>query len=221
MGTIDEQLYPINLRLAGRRVLVVGGGNVAEEKVRTLVPCDARIDVVAPSIRESLASMSGVVTHHRPYRSGEVGLYRMAITATDDPQVNQQVFDEGESAGVWVNSADDPDNCAFTLPSRVRRNDLLVSFSTRGRSPALSTWLRRRFDEEFGPEYDLLIDILAEERMALRMDGVKVPPTSWQTALDSGMLELIRAGQVDEARELLVHCLRPDGAPEPAPDTRT
>jgi len=92
----------------------------------------------------------------------------------------------------------------------VRRDSLLVTFSTRGRSPALSTWLRRRFDEEFGPEYDQLIDLLAEQRMHLRETGQKVPPTSWQTALDSGMLELIRAGQIDEARELLVHCLNVD-----------
>jgi len=210
MGTIDEQLYPINLRLRGRRILVVGGGAVAEEKLRTLLPCDARIDVVAPSIRESITRMPGVAVHHRRYRSGEVGLYRIAMTATDDPLVNRQVFDEAEAAGVWVNSADDPDNCAFTLPSRVRRDSLLVTFSTRGRSPALSTWLRRRFDEEFGPEYDQLIDLLAEQRMHLRETGQKVPPTSWQTALDSGMLELIRAGQIDEARELLVHCLNVD-----------
>jgi len=207
MGTIDEQLYPINLRIAGRRVLVVGGGAVAEEKVHTLLPCGAKIDVVAPWISDSLRSLPGLIFHERPYRDGEVGLYRLAITATDNPRVNRQVFDEGEAAGVWVNSADDPDNCAFTLPSRVRRDALLVTFSTRGRSPALSTWLRRRFDEEFGPEYDMLVDLLAEERMRLRSLGQKVPSSSWQTALDSGMLELIRAGQVDEARELLAHCL--------------
>lgn len=207
MGTIDEQLYPINLRLAGRRVLVVGGGAVAEEKVKTLVPCGARVDVVAPSIRPTLEGLPDVVTHHRPYRSGEVGLYRLAITATDDPLVNQQVFDEGEAAGVWVNSADDPDNCAFTLPSRVRRDSLLVTFSTRGRSPALSTWLRRRFDDEFGVEYDILVELLAEERVRARDEGQKIPPASWQTALDSGMLELIRAGQLDEAKELLRHCI--------------
>jgi siroheme synthase-like protein len=147
------------------------------------------------------------VCHARPYESGEVAGYRLAVAATDQPEVNHQVFLEGEAAGVWVNSADDPANCAFTLPSRVRRGDLLVTFSTGGRSPALATWLRRRFSEEIGPEYLTLMDLLAEERARLRREGVPTEGLDWQGALDSGMLDLVREGRLAEAKERLKACL--------------
>ena len=140
-----EPLYPVNLSLAGRRCLVVGGGPVALSKARELVVCRAVVDVVAPEILEDFASLDGVICHKRPYEAGEVAGYRLVITATSDPAVNRQVFLEGEAAGIWVNSADDPANCAFALPARVRQGPLLVTFSTSGSSPALSTWLRRRY----------------------------------------------------------------------------
>jgi len=204
---VEAPLYPVNLVVAGRRCLVVGGGRVAAQKATELAACGAEVHVVAPRIDAGTAAVDGVVCHTRTYEAGEVSGYRLAIAATDDPAVNRQVFLDGEAAGVWVNSADDPANCAFTLPSRVRRGDLLVTFSTGGRSPALATWLRRRFSEEIGPEYLTLMDLLAEERARLRREGVPTEGLDWQGALDSGMLELVREGRLAEAKERLQACL--------------
>ena len=108
---------------------------------------------------------------------------------------------------MFVNSADDPANCSFILPSRVRQGRLLVTFATGGHSPALATWLRRRFEAEFGPEYDTLIDVLSDERESIRSSGRSTEGLDWQSALDSGMLELIREGRVAEAKERLQACL--------------
>ncbi|MSW28736.1 MAG: bifunctional precorrin-2 dehydrogenase/sirohydrochlorin ferrochelatase [Actinobacteria bacterium] len=202
-----EPLYPVNLSLAGRRCLVVGGGPVALSKARELVVCRAAVDVVAPEILEDFASLDGVICHKRPYETGEVAGYRLVITATSDPAVNRQVFLEGEEAGIWVNSADDPANCAFALPARVRQGPLLVTFSTSGSSPALSTWLRRRYGPEFGPEYAVLVEILTEHRARLQAEGTSTEGLDWQGALDSGMLELIREGRLAEAKERLQACL--------------
>lgn len=204
---LDERCYPVNLRIAGRRCLVVGGGAVALQKVDGLLECGAVVDVVAPEAVEELRARPGVTWHPRPYERGEVAGYRLVITATDDPAVNHAVFEDGEAAGVWVNSADDPDNCAFILPSRVRRDPLLVTFSTGGHSPALATWLRRRFTDEFGPEYLTLLDVLSEAREQLRRDGRPTEGLDWQGALDSGMLDLIREGNLAEAKERLQACL--------------
>jgi precorrin-2 dehydrogenase/sirohydrochlorin ferrochelatase len=204
---VDEPLYPVNLVVAGRRCLVVGGGPVALAKARELVACGASVHVVAPSIVPELAEIPGVVCHRRTYEAGEVTAYRLAITATDDRDLNRRVFLEGDAAGVWVNTADDPANCAFTLPSRVRQGSLLVTFSTGGHSPALSTWLRRRFGVEFGPEYAELLDLLSEERTRLQAEGVPTEGLNWQEALDSGMLGLIREGRLAEAKERLQACL--------------
>ena len=141
---VDAPLYPVNLVVAGRRCLVVGGGRVAAQKARELVACGAEVHVVAPRIDPDTAAVDGVSCHTGP--TGGRGRRLPARRHRHRrPAVNHQVFLDGEGAGVWVNSADDPANCAFTLPSRVRQGPLLVTFSTGGDTPALATWLRRRF----------------------------------------------------------------------------
>jgi precorrin-2 dehydrogenase/sirohydrochlorin ferrochelatase len=199
--------YPVLLDLAGRSCLVVGGGRVALGKVRGLLAADALVTVVAPAVIEELASLDGVTIERRPYEAGEVAGHRLVIAATDEPAVNHQVFLDGEAAGVWVNSADDPANCAFTLPAVVRRGPITVAVSTGGHSPALSSWLRDQFAAELGPEYEILLQLLAERREALRSEGIPTEGLSWKNALDSGMLDLVREGRVAEARELLQACL--------------
>lgn len=199
--------YPVNLRLAGRRCLVVGGGTVAAQKVRGLVESGAVVHVVAPTIDARIREIPGVTVDERPYRAGEVEAYRLAIAATDDPAVDQAVYADGERLGVWVNSADDPSSCAFTLPARLRRGRLLVTFSTGGASPAMASWLRRRFEEEMGPEYEVLLGMLTEAREQIRAEGHPTEGLDWQRALDSGMLDLIREGHLAEAKERLQACL--------------
>ena len=204
---VDEPLYPVNLRLAGQPCLVVGGGVVATQKARGLLECGALVTVVAPEVGDELAALDGVTCQLRPYAVGDVDGYRLVITATDDPEVNRAVHSDGERAGIWVNSADDPENCDFTLPSKIRQGPLLVTFATGGHSPALATWLRRRYTAEFGPEYVTLIDLLAEARQELQAAGRSTEGLDWQPALDSGMLELIREGRLAEAKERLQACL--------------
>jgi len=199
--------YPVNLVLEGRRVLVVGGGAVALRKVEGLLAAGAVVTVVAPSVDDRLRSRPGVTVEERPYRAGEVAGYRLAIAATDSSVTNGAVFDDGERAGVWVNGADDPAHCSFTLPAVVRRGDVMVTVSTGGRSPALSRWLRQRLEDEVGPEFEVLLDLLAAERDRLRGEGRSTEGPGWQKALDSDMLGLIRTGDVTSAREHLQACL--------------
>jgi precorrin-2 dehydrogenase / sirohydrochlorin ferrochelatase len=207
---VDEPLYPVNLRVAGRRCLVVGGGPVALTKVRGLLEADAVVTVIAPEVVPELVELlerTGGTVERRAYASGDLAGHRLVITATDDPAVNRAVYLEGEATGVWVNSADDPANCAFTLPARLRQGPLLVTFATGGTSPALATWLRRTYAAEFGPEYVTLIEMLAAEREHLRSLGRPTEGVDWQPALDSGMLDLIREGRLAEAKERLQACL--------------
>jgi precorrin-2 dehydrogenase / sirohydrochlorin ferrochelatase len=204
---LDEPLYPVNLRLRGERCLVVGGGEVAAGKVRGLLEANASVTVIAPEVVDAILLLGGVHIERRAYEPGDVNGYRLVITATGDARVNRSVFLEGTAAGVWVNSADDPDNCSFILPARVRQGPLLVTFGTGGHSPALAAWLRKRFTEEFGPEYAVLIDLLAEARDDLLARGLSTESPGWQRALDSGMLDLIREGELAEAKERLQACL--------------
>lgn len=200
-------LYPVNLVLRDRPVLVVGGGAVAAQKVAELVACGARVTVVAPRIGPGLLDDDRLRCEQRPYRRGEVAGHRFAVAATDDPAVNQAVYDDGEAAGVWVNAADDPARCSATLPARVRRGSILLTASTEGRSPALAVHLRRRLEELVGPEHELLLELLAEERDRIRAAGGSTEGLDWQRAIESGMLEELRAGRIHGAKELMRTCL--------------
>ena len=197
--------YPVNLVVEGRPVLVVGGGRVATGKVRRLVDAGAVVTVVAPEVSDDIAAM-GVAVERRPYRRGEVAAYRLVVTATGT-EVDGHAFDDGEVAGVWVNAADDPAHCSFTLPAVARRGAIQVAVSTDGQSPAMASWLKARFEHELGPELETLLQILHEQREALRSSGTPTEGLAWREALDSGLLDLVKQGRIAEARERLQACL--------------
>ncbi len=111
--------YPVNLDLTGQRVLVVGAGAVAARKVAGALAAGAVVTVVAPDAVAELAEHPDVRWHRRDYRRGEAASYRLVFTATDNAAVNAQVARDCRAANVFVNSADDPANCTFTLPSVV------------------------------------------------------------------------------------------------------
>jgi siroheme synthase-like protein len=202
--------YPVNLVVAGKRCVVVGAGRIAARKIDALLAAGAAVEVVAPSVGDAVrtwADAGALILVERAFAPSDLDGAWLATAATGDADVDAAVFAAGEARRVWVNSADDPAHCSFTLMSVVRRGDLVVTVGTGGRSPALATFLRRRLDAEIGPEYVTLLDVLAEAREALQAAGRSTEDPDWQQALDSGMLDLIRAGRVDDAKELLRSCL--------------
>ena len=215
-----QALFPVNLNLDQKPVLVVGGGMVAARKAASLVRAQARVTVVAPAAVAAIADDPDVRWQRRPYRRGEAASYRLVVTATNDPAVNAQVRHDAEAANVFVNAADDPANCTFTLPAVVRRGDLQIAVSTSGRSPALARWLRQRLDRDLGSGYCALLDLMAEVRAEAKTVHGTSEVAGWDEALDDGLLELIRSGRVGEARARLRHSLgldhRAEGSSAPA-----
>ena len=201
---------PANLLVQGRRVVVVGGGRVAVRKIEPLLELGAEVVVVAPAVDDRIrewAASGRLTLVERTFDAADLADSWLAFTATDDPAVNAGVHQAAEAARVWVNSADDPANCSFTLMSVVRRSDLVVAIGTGGRSPALAAYLRRMLTEELGPEYDTVLNLLAEAREDLRAEGRSTEDADWKRAFDSGIVDLVRAGRVAEAKELLRSCL--------------
>jgi len=192
--------------MAGRAALVVGGGRIAARKIEGLLASGAVVHVVAPVVDPAIQALP-VTWDERPYRSGEVAGYRLVVSATADPALNRRIFEEAEAAGVWVNSADDPESCSVMLPAVLRRGPVSLAVSTGGASPALAAWLRDRLAAVVGPEYEVLAGLLAARRAGIRGGGRSTEDLDWRRALDSDMLDLIRAGRVDEARERLEQCL--------------
>ena len=202
--------YPVNLIVAGRRCVVVGAGRIAARKIEALLAAGADVHVVAPKLGDRVRAWRDderIDADEREFEASDLDGAWLATAATDEPAVNHDVFEAGAERRVWVNAADDPDNCSFTLMSVVRRGDLVVTVGTGGRSPALAAWLKERFTAELGPEYETLLELLSEAREAVRADGRSTEDADWKRALDSGMLDLIRAGRVSEAKELLRSCL--------------
>jgi precorrin-2 dehydrogenase/sirohydrochlorin ferrochelatase len=155
--------YPISLDLKGRICIVIGGGKVAERKVRGLLACEAEVQVISPRLTSGLSGLfrAGRLTWHgRDYRPGDLEEGFLVIAATDNEQVQQQTYEEAEERNILINVADVPTRCNFILPATVRQGDLTISVSTGGKSPALAKQLRQQLEKSFGPEYKTVVDIL-------------------------------------------------------------
>ena len=213
---VEGHSYPVHLDLRDRPVLVVGAGVVAARKIERLVPTSALVTVVAPAAIPQVAERDDVQWLQRPYQQGEVASYRLAFTCTGDPAVNSQVFADGEASGVWVNSADDVDNCSFILPAVARRGPLSISVGTQGVSPALASWLRRRIQLELDDGVEELARLLSAVRAELRAAAGTTEHSGWHEALDDGLLDAVRAGDSTWAQQRLRASLGLGAAPAAA-----
>lgn len=151
-------LLPIFLKLAGRRCLIVGAGKVALEKVTTLLKAGAQVRVVAPeavSEIHALAETGKIFWDPREFRAADLAGVFLAITATNDGDVNSAVYQAALKRNVICNSVDDIPNCDFYFGSIVNRGKLQIAISTAGESPALAQRLRREIDgqlpDDLGP----------------------------------------------------------------------
>jgi uroporphyrin-III C-methyltransferase/precorrin-2 dehydrogenase/sirohydrochlorin ferrochelatase len=198
--------YPVFLNLRGRRAVVIGGGTVAEQKVLGLIAAGAHVTVVSPETTPRLAELAaggGIDLRRRPYRTGDLAGAWLAIAGTDDRGANAQVWAEAEREGVLLNAVDDLDHCSFIAPAIHREGDITVAVSTSGKSPALAARLRRRVARLVGPAEARLCDLLGELRpeLAAHVPDARARTALWYRIVDSDVIEFVRRGDVDGARE--------------------
>lgn len=194
--------YPICLDIRERKCLVVGGGRVAERKVKGLLDSGGRVTVVSPQLTDTLQKLreeGRLVWLTRGYRSGDADGFFLIIAATDDLAIQESVFAEAESKGIPVNVADVPEKCSFILPAQVKRGDLSIAVSTAGKSPALAKKIRRRLEKTFGNEYAILVEILGAIRPYILERGFPQAENErlFNDLLESDILDWIRSGQWD------------------------
>jgi len=172
-------MFPMFLKLEGRRCLVVGAGTVAEGKIRGLLEAGASVQVVAPEAVLQIQKWAwdgAVGWSPRGFQPHDLGGAFLVITATASPEVNAQVFHEARERKVLCNSVDDPEHCDFYYPAVVNRGDLQIAISTNGRSPALAQRLRQELEEQFGPEYEAWVKELGAARDQLTAKRVALEP---------------------------------------------
>ena len=163
-------LFPIFLKLDGRRCLVVGAGNVGEPKIQSLLAAHAEVVVVAPEATTTVQGWaeSGSITWNRKrFESSDLDSAVLVIAATASEAINEAVFIEAQRRGILCNSVDDPQHCDFYYPAVVRRGDFQVAISTAGHSPALAQRLRSELEAQFGPEYAEWVNELGRVRQDL------------------------------------------------------
>ena len=198
--------YPVALELAGRPVLVVGGGAVGERKVDGLLAAGARVTVLSPRLTTRLSALAGEgrIRHlARAYRVGDLQGYDLVFLAVPDDSVTAAVVAEARARRVWVNAADDPARCDFILPAVLRRGELVVAVTTGGASPALARAIRDRLEPVVTEEYAELTALVAEVRRELRAAGASPAADRWCRALGDDLRQLVREGRPEEARRRL------------------
>ena len=200
--------YPISLNVRGRKCVVVGGGQVALRKVRTLLEHGANVAVISPEFCSELGQLAGKGSIHvrnREYQEGDLTDAFITIAATDDSNVNRQVTGESRRRAIMINVVDDADNSDFIAPSYLQRGDITIAVSTAGRSPALARKIRTVLEKHFTTEYAALAQLVSEGRDELKHQRIQVDGEGWQQALQlDSLIELLRHGETEKARSTLI-----------------
>ena len=167
-----RELLPLFVTLAGRRVLLVGGGTVAAAKLRQLQAVGAHVVVVAPDVHDTIAA-AGVEVARRRFEPSDLDGAWLVVAAAP-PDVNRAVAAAAEERRLFVNAVDDPANATAYLSGVVRRADVTVAISTSGEAPALTALLREALDELLPQDLEKWMAVAREERAKWRRDGVPI-----------------------------------------------
>lgn len=159
--------FPAFLKLDNKKILIVGGGYIAYEKLDHLLDFTYDIKVIAPELSTEMQNridQEGLLFEKRKYEMGDIKDYAVVIVAVDDIPLQAEIFKESKSYNCLCNAVDSVDYCDFIFPSYIKKDDLTIAVSTSGASPAMAKHIRR-FLEETIP--DGISDFLKEMK-ALR-----------------------------------------------------
>ncbi len=159
-------LYSMNLRISGRKAVVVGGGRVAYRKVLGLLDSDARVTIVSPELTDglmSLAETGQISWRPKQFSSDDLEGAMLIIAATNDRETNLAVKKHA-AANQLVNLADDPEVSDFHVPSVIKRGKLTIAVSTSGASPVLAKKICGQLEQMFDQQYESYLDFLASSR---------------------------------------------------------
>jgi siroheme synthase-like protein len=191
--------YPINLVLEDRLVILVGAKGEITRKIPTLLEVGARIRVIAPHVDpivEDYAVAGRIEWLARPYQSGDLTGATVVFAATNNPAVHDQIWAEGQANNQLVNVMDVIPQCNFHGASIVRQGQLTIAIGTGGAAPALAVTLRKRFEQEFGPEYAEFLEYAQALRpIVARRIPHRERARFWYALLDIDPFDLLRQGE--------------------------
>jgi len=200
--------YPVYIELRNQSCVVVGGGKIAEGKVEGLLAVEARVTLISPELSPRLQELSNqkqITYIPRAYQPGDLTGAFLVICATDQTEINHQVWQEASANRQLVNVVDDTPRCNFIAPSILRKGDLTIAISTSGKAPALAVRLKERFQREIGPEYERFLELAGElrEPLAKHIPDFETRKALWYELVDSDILEVLARGDEDSAKEII------------------
>lgn len=207
-----QNLYPVCINLSDKKCLVVGGGHVAERKVKNLIEAQARVFVVSPVLTEWLeqaAHDKKITAVRRNYTTTDLEDAFLVVGATDSHRVNERVSVDCQDRNILVNIVDNPAGCNFIVPAVVRQGALSISVSTDGKSPMLARRIKEKLENEYGPEYQEFLELMGSIREYL-LDSVAERDKrkdAFQELVDSDIIDLLKNGQRDKVKERINNVL--------------
>jgi precorrin-2 dehydrogenase/sirohydrochlorin ferrochelatase len=202
--------YPVFLNLKGKRCVVIGGGKVAERKVKGLLEAEASVTVISPQLTEELQRLKDLklFTHvARSYQLGDLRDAFLVIAATSDMNVNKQIFREASEKP--LNVVDIPELCTFIVPSIIRKGPLTVAISTSGLSPSLSRSLRLELQEIIPDEISEFLEYLYNIRKEIK--GKEGTGDILREIGSQRILKVLITSGLDEAKKEVRNILRQKG----------
>jgi len=208
--------YPISLDLFQKICLVVGGGQVAERKVRSLLECGAGVKLVSPEITPGLRKLAAegrIIYRAGSYHDGDLTGVFLVIGATDREEVNRRVADDCAGRNLIVNIVDDPAKCSFFVPAVVRRGALTIAVSTGGKSPMLARKIREELERAYGPQYGEFLELLGQLRKKVIKNETSEHKkmNRLEELLSEEILDLLKAGSLELVKERLQSAYRGSG----------
>jgi precorrin-2 dehydrogenase/sirohydrochlorin ferrochelatase len=206
--------YPVHLDIQNRNCLVVGGGSVGTRKVITLLDCGAHVTVISPRVSDQLRAFAisgSIKLKERSYQSGDLDGMFLVIGATDDEDLNRRISDDADQLNTLCNIADRPEVCNFILPAIVQRDDLVITISTSGQSPAMAKKLRKTLECQFGEEYGVFLKLMGAIRKKLLSTSHKPEAHKhlFEQLIAADLIGLIQKGTTAEIDDLLFEVLGP------------
>lgn len=200
--------FPAFIDLKDKSCVVIGGGTVAERKVEKLIASGGVVTVVAPELTPELAfrAKEGEITHNaKTYSSDDLADAFLVTAATNSTDINQQICTDAEKINCLVNAAENPSQGNYIVPSVVDRSPVTIAVSTGGASPVLARQLRMKLETMVPSSCGNLAAITEEYREKVKQQFPEQHDRKrfWENALKGTFAELVYAGHVEEARQLL------------------
>ena len=163
-------LYPVYLKLQNKTVLVIGGSEIAERKIKQLKPAKAKIICISKNISIRIQKIKGIKIIKKEFIKKYIMEFSpvLIINASGDNTIDRDLMNIIQKKNIFYNSVDVPEYCNFYVPAIIKEKDLLIAFSTQGKSPFMTGYIKRKIQEYIKPEWIQWIDLFSHMRKELK-----------------------------------------------------